>query len=84
MEAWAAVFPQDVLDECAFYAQKKSGRKAEKDGIRAPKRFIEAQEAGPSMIDDDDHWLDMFLSEPWEWAESDYDLLRLDVSIVSV
>ncbi|XP_051185480.1 uncharacterized protein [Lolium perenne] len=30
MEAWAATFPQDVLDEHAFYAQKKAERRANK------------------------------------------------------
>jgi hypothetical protein len=40
IEAWAAAIPQDVLDERAFYAQKKVELRAEKDGIRACKRFM--------------------------------------------
>jgi hypothetical protein len=67
-------FPQDVVDQHAFYAQKKAKHRAEKDDMRARKRFIEVQEAGPSTIDDnDERWMDMFLSEPLESSELDYD-----------
>ncbi|XP_051216292.1 uncharacterized protein [Lolium perenne] len=54
MEAWAAAFPKDVLDERAFFAQKKAEHRAEKEGIHARKRFIEAQEAGMATIDKND------------------------------
>jgi hypothetical protein len=64
MEAWAAAFPQDVLDQRSFYAQKNAERRAEKEGIRARKRFIEAQEACPTTIDEnDERWTDLVLTE---------------------
>jgi hypothetical protein len=50
MEAWAAAFPQDILDERAFYEQKKADRRAEKEAIRAGKPFIEVREVGPTTI----------------------------------
>jgi hypothetical protein len=40
MEAWVAAFPQDVIDERAFYAQKKAERRVEKEDIHTRKRFI--------------------------------------------
>ncbi|XP_051221120.2 uncharacterized protein [Lolium perenne] len=51
MEAWAAAFPRDILDERAFYEQKKADRRAEKEAIRAGKPFIEVREVGPTTID---------------------------------
>jgi hypothetical protein len=35
MGAWAVVFPQDFLDERAFYTLKKVEHRAEKDDMRA-------------------------------------------------
>jgi hypothetical protein len=40
MEAWVAAFPQAVIDERAFYAQKKAERRVEKEDIHTRKRFI--------------------------------------------
>jgi hypothetical protein len=40
MKAWVAAFPQDVIDERAFYAQKKAERRVEKEDIHTRKRFI--------------------------------------------
>ncbi|KAM0823783.1 hypothetical protein ACQ4PT_070637 [Festuca glaucescens] len=74
MEARAAAFPQDVLDERAFYAQKKAERRAAKEAIRARKRFIEAQEVGPTTIDEnDERWADLVLTEPSESSGSNFD-----------
>lgn len=73
MEAWAAA-PQAVLDERAFYAQKKAERRAEKVGIHARNQSIEAQEAGTLTIDDnDERWTDLFLIKPSESSGSDFD-----------
>jgi hypothetical protein len=47
---------------------------AETEGIRARKRFIEAQEAGPMTIDENDgHWADLVLTEPLQSSGSDFD-----------
>jgi hypothetical protein len=84
LEAWAAAFPQDVLDERAFYAQKKAKRRAEKDGIRVRKRFIEMHEAGPSTIDDNnDRWDGYVLERAFGVVGIGLGLLRLDVSTIS-
>ena len=78
MEAWAAAFPQDVLDEQAFFAQKKeehraarAARNAEKAKLRAAKRFIDAQYTGSQTIhDDDERWVDLTIIEPSADEES--------------
>jgi hypothetical protein len=42
MEAWRQAFPQDVVDEQVFFAQKKTEHRAEKEGLRWRKAFIQA------------------------------------------
>jgi hypothetical protein len=46
-----------------------------KVAIHARKRFIEAQYAGPTTIDENDEcWLDLFLTELSESSGLDFDL----------
>ncbi|XP_071676640.1 uncharacterized protein [Lolium perenne] len=76
MKATAAAFPQDVLDERAFYAQKNTKRMMEKENerIHARKRFIKAQEAGQTTIDEkDERWADLVLTKLSESTGTDYE-----------
>jgi hypothetical protein len=51
-----------------------SAEEADKEGIRVRKRFIEAQEAGPTTIDEkDESWADLFLTGLSKSSGSDFD-----------
>ncbi|KAK1693735.1 hypothetical protein QYE76_010432 [Lolium multiflorum] len=59
MEAWAAAFPQDVIDERAFYAQKKAERRAKKEDIGGhshEKRTPDAEELLAKIGRNHDDW----------------------------
>uniref|UniRef100_A0ACD5VTF8 Uncharacterized protein n=1 Tax=Avena sativa TaxID=4498 RepID=A0ACD5VTF8_AVESA len=75
MEAWRRAFPRDVLDEEAFFTQRRADRatkKAAKMEVRWKKAFIEVQYTGPQMIDAD-RWLDQFLTTPSASSASEDD-----------
>jgi hypothetical protein len=90
MTAWRENFPQDVVGENEFYAQKWAKREAVRQAHKAVRRrkrerkaLIKAQMEGPSTLDDIDPWWDdLFSLHHVEFVGLQLQNRRLDVLIL--
>ena len=61
MEAWKRQFPEDVIADAEFWAQRKAEREAYHDDRRRRKAFINDQLYVRTTIDDEDpRWDDLW------------------------